>query len=363
MAESTRERILDLHSKGFSQRQIAAAIGCAQKNVWRHLQSAKKKDELPGLALSGRSELRDEDGNMRMYWNKYNKDSQELKEQAEAWLTGLTSEIRPLRKIAAPKQVQSDLLNMYVLTDLHLGMLSWAPETGANYDINIAKQLVIDSFQYLIETAPKAAVGYFLELGDYTHYDSMESLTPQSKHLLDADGRPGRMIEAMMEVSDSIVQMMARKYPKVIVYHAEGNHNPILSQALQAHVAKYYEKVKHVEVIKTASPYHAIAWGKTMLGSHHGHLARGAKLQDVIVADYRKMFGETERLEIHTGHLHHESVKEHPLCMIHQHQTLAARDAYAHRGGFRGGRSMKRLTYHKEHGRVSDGWAVAEMFV
>lgn len=37
---------------------------------------------------------------------------------------------------------------------------------------------------------------------------------------------------------------------------------------------------------------------------------------------------------------------------VEQHQTLAARDAYASRGGWLSGRSAKVITYHEKYGEV-----------
>ena len=38
--------------------------------------------------------------------------------------------------------------------------------------------------------------------------------------------------------------------------------------------------------------------------------------------------------------------------IIEQHRTLAAKDAYASRGGWSSGRDSKVITYHKEFGEV-----------
>jgi hypothetical protein len=45
-----------------------------------------------------------------------------------------------------------------------------------------------------------------------------------------------------------------------------------------------------------------------------------------------------------------------------QHSTLAARDAYAARGGWMSERQATVITYHEKYGQVSRNTVVPEMF-
>ncbi len=79
-----------------------------------------------------------------------------------------------------------DLLNQFVVTDSHFGMLSWREETGADYDLRIAEQLLLDWFAHSIATAPDAHTAVFAQLGDLMHHDALESVTPAHHNVLDA---------------------------------------------------------------------------------------------------------------------------------------------------------------------------------
>jgi hypothetical protein len=46
--------------------------------------------------------------------------------------------------VPAPRKVERDLLSVYPIADLHLGMLSWRPQTGADYDLKIATERLLD---------------------------------------------------------------------------------------------------------------------------------------------------------------------------------------------------------------------------
>jgi len=67
---------------------------------------------------------------------------------------------------------------------------------------------------------------------------------------------------------------------------------------------------------------------------------------------FRKEYGDSDFAYCHMGHLHHDKLQEGNLMTVEQHQTLAARDAYASRGGWLSGRSAKVITYHDKYGEV-----------
>ena len=72
----------------------------------------------------------------------------------------------------------------------------------------------------------------------------------------------------------------------------------------------------------------------------------------MFAAKFREVFGRTRYAYAHLGHMHHVDVKETNLMIVEQHQTLAASDAYASRGGWMSGRSAQVITYSREHGEV-----------
>ena len=75
-------------------------------------------------------------------------------------------------------------------------------------------------------------------------------------------------------------------------------------------------------------------------------------LETVFIAKFREVFGRTKHSYAHTGHLHHNVLRETNTMQIEQHRTLAAPDSHASRGGWMSGRDAKVITYHAEHGEV-----------
>ena len=260
----------------------------------------------------------------------------------------------PKAKVSKPlKQVRdADLLNLYILTDYHIGMKAWGEETGADWDMKIAEKLLTDWFTHAIASSPAAKVGVLGQLGDFLHWDGIEAVTPTSKHILDADTRLQKLIRVTIRSTRRIIQMMLDKYDEVHVIMAEGNHDPAGSMWLREMLSEFYQDDPRLTVDTNPSNYYAIRHGNVALFFHHGHKKRPEKIDDVFVAKYRKIFGETTYAYAHMGHMHHNKTLETNLMEIEQHQTLAAPDAYATHGGWVSGRSAKCISYDKTNGEV-----------
>jgi hypothetical protein len=129
---------------------------------------------------------------------------------------------------------------------------------------------------------------------------------------------------------------------------AQGNHDPAGSVWLQEMFSVLFEKNPRVHVVVSPKPYYAKEWGGVMLGFHHGHKATPERLPDVFMGEFRDLYGRTKQTYIHCGHRHGVRVIETNSAIVEQHRTLAARDAYASHGGYRSGRSMSVVTYHKK---------------
>lgn len=255
---------------------------------------------------------------------------------------------------AAPKQhLNSDLLNCFVITDFHLGALSWHEETGADWDVEIAERTIIGWLQQAIALAPGAETAVFAQLSDFLHADGIEALTPASKHLLDVDTRFAKVVRSAIRILRRCVEMLLEKHKHVHLIMADANHDPVSQIWLREWFAAIYENEPRVTVDRSPSPYNAYEFGRTALFFHHGHKRKVSNVSEVFAAKFREMFGRTQYAYAHLGHLHSVDVKENNLMIVEQHRTLTAPDAYAARGGWLSGRDAQVITYHRNYGEVS----------
>lgn len=260
--------------------------------------------------------------------------------------------VTPRDFVAAPSDVDTDLAQLYTVTDYHFGMLAWGRETGAPWDLAIAKACLIAVFRNMLAAAPRAAVGILNQLGDCLHFDGLKALTPEHGNLLDADSRYQKVVEVVVEVLCIVIDMMLEKHDTVALFMHEGNHDQAGSVWLRVLFSTLFKNNPRVKVETSPVPYVAYQHGQTMLAFHHGHLSKNEALPLLFATRFPEMWGATIKRYAHTGHRHHEDIKEHPGMKVNQHSTLAAKDAHAARGGWDSERQIVSITYHKERGEI-----------
>lgn len=303
-----------------------------------------------GFQVKGTSTLYDTDGNPKLQWVKTSQDQEKQLEVLQAMIEAMKEDLPKESPVPSPRSTDANLANQYVITDYHLGCLAWGEETGADWNLKIAEDLLVKWFQKAISIAPDAETAYLLDLGDTEHYDSILAVTPTSGNVLDADSRFQKVIRVMIRVIRRVVSMLLEKHSKVVLIKAEGNHNISTSIAAREWLTALYEDEPRVEVDNTARPYHCHQFGKNMLCATHGHKKKFDQLPLMFASMFPKEWGKSKHRYCETGHYHHHKEQEHSGMIVTQHQTLAAPDAHSARGGWLSQRSALVKTYHKEHG-------------
>lgn len=303
--------------------------------------------------VKGVSTYYNADGNRAGQWVKTSLDDKLAEEIKSAAFEAMMVQIPRAKPSEFLSHGNADLLNCYVITDFHLGMLSWAEETSADWDISIAENMIIRWFEQAIAISPNAETAVFAQLSDFLHADGIEALTPASKHILDVDTRFAKVVRTAIRILRRVVSMLLDKHKFLHIIMADANHDPVSQIWMREWFAVMYEDEPRVTVDRTPSPYNAYEFGKVALFFHHGHKRKVTNVSEVFAAKFREMFGRTQYAYAHTGHLHSIDVKENNLMVVEQHRTLAAPDAYAARGGWLAGRDAQTITYHKDFGEVS----------
>lgn len=314
-----------------------------------------------GYRVKGVSTYYDNDGKVRGQWVKSKADDAAREQMLRDAYEVLAADLPKVAPMQTLKRCISDLVTLYTLTDCHVGMYSWADETGDDWDLDIAEQTLLGCFVEMIKATPDAEVGFINQLGDFLHYDSLLPLTPTSGHVVDADSRYSKMVTTAVRILRRVITMALEKHNKVVVLLAEGNHDLASSVWLRVMFKSLYENEPRVEIIDSPLPYYVYEHGKTMLAFHHGHLKKNDQLPLLFATQFPELWGTTKWRYCHTGHRHHTDEKEHSGMYVVQHPTLAARDAYAARGGWQSNRLVTSITYHKEYGQVVRNTVVPEM--
>lgn len=306
-----------------------------------------------GYRVRGVSTLYDGDGKPRMQWVKSQIDPDAIQAVIDAAVAGLSEEIPRERARPVPRETAEELLNQYTITDFHLGMLAWGEETGADWDLSIAENMLVRWFEQAIALSPASRYAVLAQLGDFMHWDGLDAVTPAHHNLLDADTRFQKLVRVAIRVIRRVIGMLLEKHVVVYVLIAEGNHDPASSIWMRELFHAMYEHEPRVIVELSPDPYYCIEHGVCALFYHHGHKRKVKDVDAVFAGKFREVFGRTKFAYAHMGHLHCVDMKETPLMIVEQHRTLAAPDAYASRGGWLSGRDAQVITYHKRFGEVS----------
>lgn len=314
-----------------------------------------------GYVAKGVSTYYNADGKAAGQWVKASLSHQALVDAMREAVDGFKDEILPASVIVAPQACEEHLCNLYTFTDYHLGMLAWHKEGGSDWNISLAEKTIIAALSQMIDQSPKAHTAVINIQGDFLHTDGKTPVTPASKHVLDADSRFPKIRRSAIRVIRSLVAMSLQRHQEVHLIIAEGNHDEESAGWLSDLFAVHYEDETRISVSDAVLPFYVFEWGATMLGVHHGHKVKNESLPLLFAAQFPQEWGRTTRREIHCGHRHHRDEKEYNGVTVVQHPTLAARDAYAARGGWIADRAAWAITYHKRFGAVGRVMITTEM--
>lgn len=376
--ERQRDILTAIETHG-SQRAAAEALGLARGTISSAIASvqarAAKMGWSPshdmtrtvpdGFRVKGTSTLYGEDGKPKLQWVKSQVDQERQEAIFREACAAMAETLPRVKPAPRPAKTDAALCNLYTLTDCHVGALAWHKEGGSDWDVKIAERTLVAAFAHMVNAAPAAKIGFINQLGDFLHSDGSNGLlpvTPMHGHVLDQDGRFSKIVGAAIRILRRIVDFALEKHEQVVVLLAEGNHDMSSSIWLRAMFKALYENEPRVSVIESELPYYAYQHGSTMLAFHHGHMKKNDDLPLLFAAQYPKVWGNTTKRYAHTGHRHHTEEKEHSGMIVIQHPTIAARDAYAARGGWLAERSATAITYHERFGQVARNTVTPEMF-
>lgn len=305
----------------------------------------------PGHVVKGESAFVDADGRVIAKWIKTREGSSEglseaLAEYFEAWESKAP-------QLAAPGEAgEAELLTVYPLPDLHLGMHAWGAETGDDYDLKIATQIALESVRALVAQSRPSKRAVVLGLGDYFHANDAKAATPASGNRLDVDGRWPKVYAAGAELATEIIALVAAKHEEVEVVFLPGNHDPDAAVTLTVALSLFYRATPRIKVWQEPTIAWFLHFGLCLLGATHGHTMKPETMAMLLAVDKAKAWGESKFRQFFFGHIHHESVKEVGGVRVESFGTPATKDGWAAGAGYRSGRRMSALTFHSKRGEI-----------
>ena len=265
----------------------------------------------------------------------------------------LHARMTPAAAIPKPTVMDGDdTLTVYPMGDPHIGMYAWAEETGDDFDVEIATGQLERAMSRLVASTPNSEEALIVNLGDFFHMDNASNMTSKSHNVLDVDTRWQRVLKLGAGIMFRLVELALMSHHRVTVRNAIGNHDDHSSVMLSLLMAEHFRNNDRVTIDTSPAQHWYHRFGTTLLGVTHGDRCKMAQLPLVMAADRPEDWGKTKYRHWLTGHVHNRRVEEHGGVLCESFRTLAARDAYAAGAGYRSGRDMHAISFHRAFGEV-----------
>lgn len=342
-----------------STSKAALALGIARSTFQNRLLRAAQRGldgsvaaPVPtGQIIKGLSTLYDAGGNKVLEWVKTRSDDS-VEALSQAIRDAFDGYLCPAILPPPPAITNTDLLTIYPIADLHLGLFSWAKETGSDYDLKIASDLLKSSVSDLVARAANSERAIVLDLGDYLHGDNSRNQTSRSGNPLDIDSRYSKVIQVGVELAVHCIELALQKHKYVIYRKLPGNHDEETSLMLAIALAAWFRDNERVSVDTNPSRFFMHQHGLCMITATHGDMLKMGDMAGYMAAQWPKEWGATEFRHAYTGHIHNEKVRTDRGVRVESFNTLAAKDAWHSGMGYQAPRSMVAITLHKERGET-----------
>jgi len=361
-------RYLEAVLEAGSQRAAATLLGCERTTIGKAIRRVRRNAAIQGwspnhdmsvevpepFGIAGISTLYGPDGEKKLQWVKSKREAEMLLEMAlEATKQAFSLPDLKVPAIPAPTTfVDDDLLIVYPMGDPHIGMYSWAKESGDDFDAEIAERNLVLTMNRLVDCAPPGKQALIVNVGDFFHSDTSDNRTLKSGNVLDVDTRWARVLRIGVRAMRACIEAALRKHETVRVINEIGNHDEHTAQVLTLALGMAYEDNPRVTFDTSPAKYHYYRFGQNLIAVTHGDTVKPEKLGEILAADRKEDWGETTFRYWYTGHIHVRKVFDLPGCIVESFRTLAPKDAWTASMGYRTGRDMYSIAIHRKYGEV-----------
>lgn len=350
--------------EGLSVAEIARRLERDESSIRDRLRAARRKMEadsdpavLEAMKDLGIATM------PRQIWFKNDKYSIQVRPEVEAEedfakrLSSLFSNMPAAAVVPAPKTTMQDMMAVYPLFDVHLGLRAHAEVSGKEVDLDVAKDELLQVMSEVISRTPNARRGVIINGGDFTHQTDDRNMTRRSGNILDVSARNARTVDVAIQVLCALIETALSKHEVVEYYSVPGNHDPQNWETIQFALRERYRDNPRVRIQVRWDEFSLVEHGEVVLFVHHGDKRTPKDISMFCAAQFSEVWGRTKYRMLLTGHLHHMKEDEFPGIIWRQLSAGSARDHHAASHGYLSHRVITSMVFD-ERGKKFDYSAV-----
>lgn len=255
------------------------------------------------------------------------------------------------------RQITKDgMLYEIGMPDLHFGRLTWAEETGEDYDIKIARGMVNEVLEELLSyTSGFSIKKILLPIGnDFFNANNKEETTthgtPQQE-----DTRWQKTFRAGRIMATEMIDACASIAPVDVVV-VPGNHDEERIFYLGDALVCWYHSCPEVSIDNASKKRKYYQFGNSLIGFTHGSSEKNTSLASLMPLEVPELWSKSRFREWHTGDKHHKSdmiqeVEENIGVVIRILRSLVPADAWTFEHGLIGAvRAAEGFLWHPQNG-------------
>jgi len=311
-------------------------------------------------------------------WDVTNAEGQTYQNwQVKAWLTKIRTEeetkawdyfISTINQYSPKYTVvkRSNKVKKYAfelsLPDLHIGKLSWGPESGEDYDTKIAIERYNDAISELINNV------------EHLKDEIEEIVLPIGNDLFNVDNFRNETTNGTPQHVDSRWQKMFLKAQEMLIYNIDrlrniaqvkvlmisGNHDTQTVFYLGESLKSWYRNAKDISIDNSPTQRKYYIFGANLIGFTHGNEEKHQDLGLIMATEKPDLWSQTKFRQIHLGHFHKK--KETKWIDSDEHQgfkvkvlpSLSGTDSWHASKGYRASKGAVGMIYHKERGMIAE---------
>jgi hypothetical protein len=245
------------------------------------------------------------------------------------------------------------------MPDIHFGRLTWAEESGEDYDIKIASKMVHEVLDKLLNYAKLFRIEkILLPIGsDLFNVNSKTNATVNGT-LQQEDTRWQKTFRAGCNMVIQMIEKCTEIAP-VEVLMVKGNHDEERVFYLGEVMGAWFSKNPNVSIDNKARGRKYYLFGKNLIGFTHGSDIKMETLEQIMPLEEPILWSKSKFREWHIGHVHHlfklnNDTMENIGIVVRSLRSLVSADAWTFDHGFVGSlRAAESFVWDAEDGLIA----------